>query len=178
MKNDVPEPIELDDVDTGEEDDEEPRPVYAPWAVSSIVDRVYWKTTPHPFAAARWGHDYCSLCAATETGEGVEHLDVVNLPFGHPWRLGVHETIHPGHAPRSTWHVEGWSDAGAGCSYEVDRSMDASIARAQRYAEQGDETGRRYDHYAVKETVVSVLATLFVHPVPVADPVVDETQGA
>lgn len=131
----------------------------------SALGHAYWRTARHSFVAAHWGPEYCALCNATRSGEGVVHMQAWRLPINDPRRFGP--------MPRATqdldtwWKVEAWnSTKGGSCTYEAQPSFEAATAQARILMEHGDHSEKRYEHYAIAEMVREVVTTTFHHPIP------------
>lgn len=126
-------------------------------------DIPYWRKTPHLFVKARWGPKYCSLCF--DPKRRVIHLKPEKLHENDPRRFDQRD-YRVAHPEVTLWRVEGWSENGASCSYSALYDKEGAIARAKELARNGDQDGRKYEHYLVLEMVYEKICNTNYHPVP------------
>jgi hypothetical protein len=131
---------------------------------SDRFNSEYWAKTPHLFVHASWNKKYCELCRQGRARE--IHLKHTVEPSSDPRFLAKPRKRHILTHPEGTWYViEAWSDNNEARSYTGYRDFDEAVALAREWKRNGDEDGKRYDHYAIAERSYYMVCDTNVHNV-------------
>lgn len=126
----------------------------------------YWREAQHIFTPAHWGHEFCVLCLNKETGEDVTHLRPQDLPADDPRHVGPLLGYPLARPSQTRWIVLGYNADGGSCSYGEDmQTYDDAVARAKHFRDNGDHSGKRYQHYVVTEIHEYTVADIYHHDV-------------